>query len=170
MENFEYNEIWMQVDSYCNYYVSNFGRIKNINTERILKQSNNSKGYKFVVLNGDNYRVHRLVAFAFLDTPLDEKLTIDHIDRDVTNNHVNNLRWATLSQQNQNKGKCGRCCDSQFKGVSKTRKKWRARIKIDGKDINLGSFVYEIDAARAYDKKAKEIYGNCAFLNFPNDC
>ena len=46
--------------------------------------------------------VHRLVALAFIDNP-DNKPTIDHIDRDKNNNCVENLRWATQSEQEYNK-------------------------------------------------------------------
>ena len=45
MEKIIYNEIWLQIDGYGKYYVSNFGRVKNIETERILKQCKNNKGY-----------------------------------------------------------------------------------------------------------------------------
>ncbi len=67
------------------------------------------------------------------------------------------------SQGNKRKGTY-----SKFLGVGfdERRKKWTARIKKDGKTIWLGSFIMEIDAARAYDEAAAELYGEYAKLNF----
>lgn len=60
---------------------------------------------------------------------------------------------------------------SQYVGVSwsKDRKCWTAQISYMRKVNVLGRFLNEIDAARAYDKKAKELYGNHAKLNLPED-
>lgn len=61
---------------------------------------------------------------------------------------------------------------SRFKGVSyvKKFKRWRAAIHDRaGKSIYLGNFVNEETAARAYDKKAREVFGPFAYLNFPDD-
>lgn len=52
---------------------------------------------------GKNHEVHKLVACAFLGIPDDQTLTVDHIDRNKSNNNLNNLRWATKSEQNRNK-------------------------------------------------------------------
>lgn len=54
----------------------------------------------------------------------------------------------------------------KYKGVSKgSGKNYRARIKIDGKELRLGTFSDPIDAARAYDRAAKEFFGEFARLN-----
>ena len=44
--------------------------------------------------------------------------------------------------------------------------KWKAQIKIDGKNQYLGTFIFEKEAAMAYDLKAQEVYGEFALLNF----
>ena len=62
------------------------------------------------------HSVHRLAGLAFLANP-GEKEIVDHIDGDKTNDHINNLRWATKSQNEQNKGK-RRDNKSGFKGVA----------------------------------------------------
>lgn len=54
-------------------------------------------------------------------------------------------------------------------GFSKNTKKWKARIKNGGKDIHLGLFGNEIDAAKAYDNKSWELYHKLSILNFPED-
>jgi len=59
---------------------------------------------------------------------------------------------------------------SKYIGVSvrnRPNKKWKARISHYKKEYRLGDFLSEEDAARAYDKKALELYGESAKLNFP---
>lgn len=57
---------------------------------------------------------------------------------------------------------------SPYVGVSKDKNKWAARIKYNKKTIHLGNFHSQEDAAKAYDKKALELYGDTAKLNFPD--
>ncbi len=56
---------------------------------------------------------------------------------------------------------------SKYKGVSysKTDKKWKAGIEVNGKGINLGHFKEEKDAARAYNEAAKKFFGDIAYQN-----
>ncbi|MCK5610847.1 HNH endonuclease [Candidatus Pacearchaeota archaeon] len=96
-----------------------------------------------------------------------EGMQVDHLNRDGLDNRRGNLRICTSSQNNANrkplKGKT-----SKYKGVhwDKRMKKWRARMNPKPKIIHLGYFGREIEAARAYDKKALELYGEFAYLNF----
>lgn len=92
----------------------------------------------------------------------------DHADGDKLNNQCSNLRTASLSENNRNRG-IGKYNTSGFKGVGwdKPRRKWRAQIRHDGKSCYLGLFDNIEDAARAYDAKAKEIHGEFAKINFP---
>ena len=56
-------------------------------------------GYSVVHIAGSKFRVHRLVALAFLGPPPDEKAwQVHHRDGDPSNNHVDNLEWVTPSQ------------------------------------------------------------------------
>ena len=64
----------------------------------------NGKGYMTVKIDGKNYRVHRLVAGCFLPNPKDLP-QVDHISRDKKANFVENLRWATNSDNNRNTSK-----------------------------------------------------------------
>ena len=166
MDKIIYNEIWKQIDGYGKYYVSNFGRIKNIDTERILKQRKRKDGYYQICFNKDRkakcFRIHRLVAFSFLG---DSNLSVDHIDHNKSNNEVTNLRYATKSQQKQNT-KSYKNSTSNYKGVFKFKNKWQAQIQINGNKIYLGLFENEIDAAHAYDIAAKEHFKEFAYLNF----
>lgn len=93
----------------------------------------------------------------------------DHKDRNVMNMQKDNLRLATHAQNEWNKSKqktaAGKPCSSQYKGVSLVQGKWRAQIKRHGVMYYLGSYRNEEDAARAYNKKAKELSGEYVWLN-----
>lgn len=121
-----------------------------------MKPGKNRDGYHYVSLykNGKEKKhyIHRLVGLAFIRNT-DGKEMVDHVDRDRTNNHVQNLRWATASQQQTNRGKPENNT-SGYKGVSyhKPTKKYAARIGIDGKLKFLGLFTTAKDASTAYEK------------------
>jgi AP2 domain. len=94
---------------------------------------------------------------------LDSSVLVDHISRNALDNRKSNLRIVTPSQSVMNrKGWAGR-----YKGVTKWYEKWRARIDVNHKQVFLGYFLTEEEAAYAYDKAAKELHGEFARLNFP---
>ena len=89
----------------------------------------------------------------------------DHRDHNGLNNQRSNLRDATNVENMRNsRGHIRR--KSRFKGVS--YQGWQARITANGKYHNLGFFDNEEDAARAYDRAARELHGEFAYLNFPD--
>jgi len=96
-------------------------------------------------------------------------LEVDHINGLTLDNRRSNLRICTGQQNVWNKPKFSGAFSSKFKGVvwDKECDKWRARIRFNDKLISLGRHVDEEDAARAYDKKALELFGPFAKLNFP---
>ena len=94
------------IDGFPNYSISTTGIVTNIVTERVMKLIKNTDGYFRVDLYNKGERkkmlIHRLVALHFIPN-IDNKLTVDHIDRNKTNNNIENLRWATRTEQNNNK-------------------------------------------------------------------
>jgi hypothetical protein len=99
-----------------------------------------------------------------------EGMVVDHANRNKLDNCRSNLRVCTRQENMCNRGKDAGP-SSRFKGVgySKEHRKWRARIWFESQRIWLGYFVDEIEAARAYDRKAVELFGEFARLNFPEE-
>lgn len=96
-----------------------------------------------------------------------EGYVIDHIDGDGLNNQKSNLRHCTFSENGYNR-KNYRNTLSKYKGVCKKGNKWVSRIQKDKKQYNLGTFESQELAAEAYNKAAKELFGEFAQLNCLN--
>ena len=92
------SEYWRIIPSFPVYSASNYGRIRNDGTGRIMRVYPGTRGYLTLTLRRDNkqvpQRVHRLVAEAFLGGPHPD-LDVNHIDGDKTNNYIENLEWCT---------------------------------------------------------------------------
>jgi hypothetical protein len=155
-------EIYKIITDYPNYSVSNLGNVKNNKTGRILK-TRVHKGYLVINLYNNNVMkhkpIHRLVGNAFIQNP-QNKLCIDHVDTDTTNNNVNNLRWATIAENSQNRSISSNNT-SGTTGVhyNKASNKWYANIKFNGKSQHIGSYNTKEDAVTARLAKANLLYG-----------
>ena len=99
-----------------------------------------------------------------------EGMETDHKDNNGLNNKRGNLRACTHTDNIRNqRPQPGRT--SPYKGVHwcKRDRRWRTKIIFEGKYVCIGDFVDEICAAKAYDEKAKELFGEFAYLNFNED-
>ena len=156
-------ETYKVIKGFEGYSVSDFGNVKNNTTRKKLKNCLSPNGYEQVQLFKDQqrstFKVHRLVALSFLPN-LDAKPMVDHIDNNILNNNVLNLRWSTRIQNGQNR-QLNKNNKSGQKGVSWDKKanKWRAQITIDGIVVNLGLFINIEDAKQARITKANKVFG-----------
>ncbi len=95
------DSIYDNINIFPKYYVSNYGRIKGW-FGRHLKL-NNCNGYQTIKLSNNKitkmHRIHRLVLMAFNTPQLNGKTEVDHIDSNIKNNHISNLRWADKKDQ-----------------------------------------------------------------------
>jgi hypothetical protein len=91
-------------------------------------------------------------------------LLIDHENHDGLDNRRLNLRFATVSQNAGNMRKYAKPTSSRFKGVywDKHRRKWAAEICVQGKRLRLGRFCAEREAGEAYERAAREHFGQFA--------
>ena len=97
-------------------------------------------------------------------------MVVDHVRHNKLDNSRDNLRVCSRSENARNKVK-HRGASSRYKGVyyDKSRKKWFAAICFEGRLRRLGWFDDEVEAARAYDRGAVELFGAFARLNFPEE-
>lgn len=132
-------EVWKDIEGYeGKYQISNLGNVKSLpkkcgfrqDNGRLLKPFTNHWGYKLFTLSKDNkakhFSAHILVAKAFIPNP-DLKPQVDHINRDRSDNRVENLRWATVSENGSNT-----VCNVfvQYDGSKLTVSQWARKYKM----------------------------------------
>lgn len=117
--------------------------------------------YAMCRINGRTVYMHRMIM-----RPR-RGYVVDHKDGNGLNNRRCNLRECTARQNHANRGPRGG--SSKFVGVFRVGKKWEARLVYRGKYHGLGRFDDPVAAAKARDRKAVEVNGPYAYLNFPED-
>ena len=127
---------------------------------RYLKPRIGKQGYNYVRLYKDGkhtqYRISRIVAEHFIHNPKDHPW-VDHIDRDPTNNKIQNLRWVSIAENNHNRQK------SKGYYYDKQRKKWRGSITINGKCLWSPRYNTEQEAKEWHIKASKQYYPNIKY-------
>ena len=112
---------------------------------REVKNTANCKyGYNLIGINYKKILRHRIIGYCFLNLDIyNPREQIDHINHDKLDNSVDNLRACTTAGNQQNQ--------QNAKGYYwiENRNKWRAQIRLNGKDIFGGYYVKEEDAIRA---------------------
>jgi len=160
-------EEWKDAPDYEGLYeVSNFGRIKSSycrksNLPQVLKPHIDSSGYLSITLCRNKIhkttRIHILVAIAFLNhTPNGRTLVVNHRDFNRKNNMKYNIEIVTMRENTNQKHMKS---TSKYVGVSrgKNDKKWNAYIYVNKRNIYLGRFENELDAANAYQNAFDEL-------------
>lgn len=111
------------------------------------------------------FSMHRLI----MGEP-DQEWEVDHINHNGLDNRRQNLRLVS-HQQNAMNQRGWESASSRYKGVTRNQESgvWIAKLNTNGHHMYLGRFDTEILAAHAYDTKAKEVFGEHAFLNFPEN-
>lgn len=139
---------WKVIQGFENYMISSNGEVMNIKRNRLLKTFPSTEGRIKVNLINDkkinNKFVHRLVAEAFINNP-NNKDYVSHIDKDKSNNNVENLKWCNRSQLSFHALK-RKANTSGYKGIAycKRSNKWIARVG----DKYLGNFNDKKDAIK----------------------
>lgn len=119
-----------------------------------------SHGYAVTSIKGKTVYFHRLI-MGIVDRP---DVEADHRNHNRLDNRRANLRACTRAENRRNaRGLPG---TSQFKGVYRDLNQWHSQIGHEGRVFNLGRFRSEITAGKVYDKAAKELFQDFAFLNF----
>ena len=134
---------WYAFNHHCTFYA--------------VRGSSRQKGKRTIIF------MHREI----LGLGFGDQRQCDHRNGNGLDNGKTNLRMATSTQNNQNR-RPRKGTSSRFKGVywDRGRAKWRAKIRINGPQINLGRFDSEIDGAKAYDAAAVAAFGEFARINF----
>ena len=106
--------------------------------------------------------LHRMVAGA------KDGEMVDHINRNKLDNRRSNLRICSFRQNIMNREKLV-SGNNPYKGVCRLSDGcWQAQIRCNNRAVYLGRFHDVSDAAKAYDAAARELFGEFAYLNFPN--
>lgn len=141
---------------------------EHLNQWKWFVQIDKNTCYARLSINKNKKWTHHMMHRMIMNAP--KHLQVDHIDKNGLNNQRSNLRLCTASQNGSNRISLGR---SKYLGVNfycdkKGKEYIRAAIKSNGKQIYIGTFKTEEDAAMAYNKAALKYHGEFANLNIIN--
>jgi hypothetical protein len=163
-------EIFKSLKNNNDYLVSNYGNVMKSKTHTILNTFKNPKtGYHVVNIVKDKVPkvcyVHRLVASTFLDN-YENKECVDHINGDIDNNRLDNLRYSSY-QENQYNRKPNRNSRSGIKGVvyNDKTKKFGVYLRHNGVLSYHGSYANIEDAINKRKEIANELFGEYVHIS-----
>lgn len=116
--------------------------------------------YATTKINGKQVPLHHIIA----GKP-EPGFIVDHIDRDGLNNRRRNLRHTTHAVNMRN-AKLSKRNTSGYRGVTKDRNRWQAKICVNGVAYYVGWYATAEEAARAYDEASKRLAPGEGYLNF----
>jgi hypothetical protein len=174
--NFNLPEIFCVIPNFPNYKVSTLGNVWSIRNNKLLKPFKNKDGYLVVGLSNDQsstkISIHRLVLNTFLfnetlllDKDKDKyliKTCVDHINNNTSDNRLENLRYASKSENAQNSKISIKNKTSGVKGVyfDKERKQYLSNIVYKQRRIFLGRYETVEEATLIRRMKARELFGS----------
>lgn len=126
------------------------------------------RGYRHGKVHGMNYQAHRIIWKMVHGA---DPAVIDHINGNPSDNRLSNLRECSTAENSRNYAKKSQG-SSRYRGVCWVARdgKWAARISNgESGKVSLGYFEVEAEAARAYDRAARDLHGQFATLNFPDE-
>lgn len=146
-----WNELWAMIETKaetktCDYYVSNYGRLKSVQktsgSENLLKGSRLKKVYKIlcVKLRGnvrETLLVHRLVGKYFLPEKKENHEFLIHLDQNKENNHYKNLKWLTREELNARWKELEVYKDVEFRSAE-TKKMTESKVLLLKKRLKKG--------------------------------
>jgi len=146
-------ENWIKIKRFENYEISTNGKVRN---EKSIIKPIFKNGYNYVILDGKQKMLHKLMASMFLDFHyIGKEFVITHKDKNKLNNKLSNLKITSrrdvlVKKENST---------SKYTGVSFNKKscKWTSEIYVKGKRMHLGTFAEEKEAHEAYLKKRNEL-------------
>lgn len=155
------------IKDYEDYIATSIGLIWSKKSKKFLKLSVDRYGYLIATLSKDKaqktYKVHRLIANTFLNN-FENKKCVDHINGIKTDNNINNLRFATSSENNINT-RVHKNNKLQIKGVLKYYKNgYRAYIMKNGEKIEKTFKTLE-ECIKWRKQKEQELHGEFAYKN-----
>ena len=141
----EQKEIWKFVKDNPKYSISNTGRVRNY-LGRELKVSTDKNGFATVTMSNKKYKLHVLLARTFLPNP-ENHTYVEHIDGDVSNNSLDNLRWTdgSVLRETNTSGK--------YRGVTRIAK--TGKYMAVHRKVYLGTFDTAEEASEEYEKARK---------------
>ena len=167
-------EIWKEIPGFDGYMLSNMGRLRSSMSGSVREVKTfiklcNDRPYLSAVIRKKGIRktytfyIHRLLYTLFIGS-IPDNMVIDHKDRNSLNNSLDNLRLCTQKDNTCN-SKPKRAY-TKYKGVSSTKQgTYSAHISNRYRKLSLGIFETAEEAALAYNKAAKDLFGEFAYLN-----
>ncbi len=163
-------EVWIDIKEYEGYYqISNLGRVRSL--DRLVKHSDGHErkqfgkilkpifdvgGYQYIALhknaNGKMFKVHRLVALAFIPN-INNKLEINHLDEDKKNNKAENLEWCTRLENEHWGTKRERCMhNTDYKSIAVKNSKAVIQLDLDNNIVFVWDSLAQIHKTLGYSQ------------------
>jgi len=150
----------VNIDGYEDYYLFDLKKnsVLNVKTNKYLKPCKNNNGYSYVCLYKNtkrkNFLLHRLIYKSHNPDEMINNKCVDHIDRDINNNSLSNLRACSLSQNSCNRRKIK---SVKYKNIQILKTKFNVSINFEKKTYKK-SFNNLIDALLWRDENLINIH------------